>query len=153
MGHGVKLSFRRATSEDADAFLALEHSVIGTKTYSGSANRAEALQEIAENEVYLIYRDEQLIGSTAFQMKSHDHAYLSGMVVHPDFQGQSIAREAALFRLRKLQGVKRIDLVTHPGNFKVIRLWKTLGFQIEKRIENYFGDGEPRLVLVKERQL
>ncbi len=153
MGHGVKLSFRRATPKDADAFLALESSVAGNRMYSGSLNRVEALQEIMENEVYLIYRDEQLIGSTAFQMKNRDHAYLSGMVVHPDFQGQGIAREAALFRLRKLQGVKRIDLVTHPANFKVIHLWKSIGFQIEKRIENYFGDGEPRLVLAKERQL
>lgn len=153
MGHGVSLSFRRATPEDADAFLALERSVAGTRMYSGSADKAEALQEIAENEVYLIYRGEQLVGSAAFQMKGPDHAYLSGVVVYPDYQRQGIAREAALFRLRKLQGVKRIDLVTHPGNFKTINLWKSLGFEVEKRIENYFGDGEPRLVLAKERQV
>ena len=112
-------------------------------------SKKEALQEFSENEVYLIYKDGELVGSTEFEMKSPDHAYLAGVVIHPDFQGQGIAREAALFRLKKLKGVKRVDVVTHPKNFKIINLYQSLGFKIEKRIENYFGDGEPRVILVK----
>lgn len=155
---GFKLSFRRATPEDADAFVELERTAAGNKTYSGILDKDEALQEFRENEVYLIYKNGKLAGSTEFQMKSPDHAYLAGLVIHPDFQDQGIGREAAMFRLEKLKGVKRIDLVTHPENSKIIglyqslgfKLYQSLGFKIEKRIENYFGDGEPRVVLAKE---
>ena len=146
----LKLSFRKATPEDIDAYIELERTAIMNKTYSGILDRDEALKEFTENEVYLIYKNDKLAGSTEYEMKSPDHAYLSGLVIHPDFQGKGIGREAALFRLEKLKGVKRIDLVTHPENFKIIALYQSLGFKIEKQIENYFGDGEPRVVLARE---
>jgi len=72
------------------------------------------------------------------------------LVIHPNFQGQGIGREAVLFRLEKLKGVKRVWLVTHPENFKIINLYQSLGFKIEKRLENYFGDGEPRIILLRD---
>ena len=144
------VTFRRATPADADAFVELERAVTTNKTYSGVLSREEALQEFIENDVYLIYKDSQLVGSTQLQMKGPDHAYLSGLVIHPNFQGQGVARQAALYRLNKLNGVKRIDVVTHPENAKVIHLYQSLGFKVERRIENYYGDGEPRLMLVRE---
>lgn len=144
------LIFEKATKNDTDKILELEHLAIKDKTYSRFLDKDEVLKEFSENEVYLIYKDEHLVGSTEFQMKSPDHAYLSGLVVDPRFQGQGIGREATLFRLEKLKGVKRVDLVTHPDNFKMINLCQSLGFKIEKRIENYYGDGEPRLMLVRE---
>ncbi|MEK7462910.1 MAG: N-acetyltransferase [Patescibacteria group bacterium] len=144
-----QLTFRKATPKDADVYLELEKTAIGQKTYSGIKDKEEALQEFSENEVYLIYKDGGLVGSTEFEMKSPDHAYLAGVVIHPNFQGQGIAREATLFRLEKLKNVKRVDVVTHPENFKIINLYQSLGFKIEKRIENYFGDGEPRVMIVR----
>jgi len=41
---------------------------------------------------------------------------------------------------------KRIELVTHPDN-PALKLYESLGFTVESRKENYWGDGEPRLVL------
>jgi ribosomal-protein-alanine N-acetyltransferase len=40
-----------------------------------------------------------------------------------------------------------VELVTHPENENAIRLYSFLGFRVERRLENYFGDGEPRAVL------
>jgi ribosomal protein S18 acetylase RimI-like enzyme len=146
----LNLSFKKATQEDLEDFLKLEHIAAESKMYSAILNKDEALKEFAENEVYLIYKGKQLVGTMGYKIKSPEHAYLGLLVVHPDFRGQGIAREAALFRLNKLKGIKRIDLVTHPENSKIINLYQSLGFKIEKRVENYFGDGEPRLMLVKE---
>lgn len=148
----LKLDFRRATPDDVGDFLEMEKTAIKHKTYSGITDQETALQEIAKKEVYMIYHEGKLAGSTEFQTISPDHAHLSGLVIHPDFQGKGIARQAALFRLEKLKNVKRVDLVTHPENFKIINLYQSLGFKVEKRIENYFGDGEPRLMLVKEKK-
>ena len=146
----LNLVFKKVTKDDADSFLGLECIASKNKTYSGILNIEEVLREFENNEVYLIYKDGSLVGSTEFQIKGPDCAYLAGLIIHPDFQGLGIAREAVLFRLEKLKGFKRIDLVTHPDNLKIINLYQSLGFKIEKCIENYFGDGEPRLVLAKE---
>lgn len=52
-----------------------------------------------------------------------------------------------LFILEKCKGADRVDLVTHPENRSALELYSSLGFKVEARQENYFGDGEPRLVL------
>ena len=71
------------------------------------------------------------------------------MVINPRFQGQGIAREAMMIILEKFKDVKRIDLLTHPDNIKAINLYQSLGFMAESRKENYYGDGEPRIVIAR----
>jgi ribosomal protein S18 acetylase RimI-like enzyme len=39
--------------------------------------------------------------------------------------------------------------VTHPENAGALRLYMSLGFKVESRIEDCFGDGEPRLVMAR----
>lgn len=145
----IQLSFRRAVPDDVEVYVDLERRVAVNNTYSAILDRDEALQEFNENEVYLAYKEGRLVGSVAYQMQGPESAYLCGIVVHPDFQGQGIGRAMAEFRLDKVRGAKRIWLVTHPQNKRAIALDESLGFRFEKRIENYFGDGEPRIVLVR----
>jgi ribosomal protein S18 acetylase RimI-like enzyme len=40
--------------------------------------------------------------------------------------------------------------VAHPENEIALGLYMSLGFEIESRQENFFGDGEPRLVLARK---
>ena len=142
-----EITLQKASIEDVDTFIALERSVAHLKTYSGIVEKQEALDEIKNNECFFIQRERVIVGSIEYRMKSSEHAYVSGLVIHPDFQGQGIARKAVNIILEKLNGVKRIDLVTHPENIKAIKLYLSLGFIIESQKENYFGDGEPRIVL------
>ncbi|NTV44708.1 MAG: GNAT family N-acetyltransferase [Candidatus Yonathbacteria bacterium] len=148
----LSLSFKKATPEDVDAFMTLDRIAVKEGTYSGLADRNEALKEIGDTEVYLIYKEGTLVGSAEFQIQGPDVAELAGLVVHPDFRGQGIGREATLFRLEKLKGIKRLYVVTHPENFKTIGLYESLGFTIEKHMENYRGDGKPRVMLVRENK-
>lgn len=145
------ITFRKVTTEDVDKFIEIEKTAVDSKVYSGTTDPEEAKEEIENNEVYFIIKDGKIIGSTEYQIKSPEHAYLGGLVVLPEFQGQGIAREAAKFRLEKLKDMKRIDLVTHPCNSKIITLYLSLGFYIESWKNNYYGDGEPRLVLVRQK--
>jgi ribosomal-protein-alanine N-acetyltransferase len=143
------LTFQKATIADIEDFIKIEKTVAGQKTYSGIITPEEAKKEIEENEVYFIKQDGKIIGSTEYQMKSPEEAYLGGLVIDPEYQGRGIARKAIEFRLNEIRKVKRVWLVTHPENTKVIKLYESYGFKIEDKKENYFGDGEPRLVLVK----
>jgi ribosomal protein S18 acetylase RimI-like enzyme len=51
--------------------------------------------------------------------------------------------------LKELKIFKRLDLVVHPDNIGAIKLYNSLGFETESLKENYFGDGEPRLIMIK----
>ncbi len=145
----MKIDLILATEKDIPKYLSLEKSLPETKIYSGSKDEAEAKKEFEENIISFIRSSEEIVGSIQYEMKSPDHAYISGLVVSPQFQGQGIAREAMNQLLEKLKDVKVIDLVTHPEN-PVIHLYESLGFVRGETIENYFGDGEPRLRLSKQ---
>ena len=99
--------------------------------------------------MYLIENNNIVAGSLLYEKKDNGNFYIGGLVVSPRFQGQGIAREVMMVVLGKFKNVKRIYLVTHPNNTKAIALYKSLGFVAESRKENYYGDGEPRIVMAR----
>jgi len=101
--------------------------------------------------VYLIEKNGEVVGNVSYERKSPDRVYISGLVVGSRFQGQGIGQAAMVKILEELKGTKRIELATHPDNKAAIALYESLGFVIESRKENYFGDGEPRLIMSLEK--
>ncbi len=144
-------SLKKASVSDIPALLELEKSVAGTNTYSPMLTENEWKEEMKKGDVYLIERDGVVMGNLSYERQGNDHVYISGLAVSPAFQGQGVAREVLANLLLEFKNVKRIDLVTHPDNHAALQLYQSLGFVIESRKENYFGDGEPRLVLVLSR--
>ena len=145
------ITFKKITDTEAEIFeyIEIEKTAVEKYTYSGIIDFEEAKKQIQKNECFNIYKDNILVGHTEYILKSKEHGHIDGLVILPEFQGQGIAREAALFRIEKMKDLKRIDLVTHPHNSKIICLYLSLGFHIESWKENYWGDGEPRLVIAK----
>lgn len=107
-------------------------------------------EELETCTVYLLKEGNMPVGSIAYEEKSPDHIYISGIIVRPEFQGKGIATRAIREVLDTYPTASRIDLVTHPEN-SALKLYESLGFKVESQKENYFGDGEPRLVLVLSR--
>ena len=143
----MELKYKKATIKDIPILLTIENTVIGLKTYSTMLEESEWIEAISNGPVYLIEKDEKVVGDMSYEIKSADTAYISGLLILPEFQGQGIAKKAMKFMLNEIRKFKRIDLVTHPDNFKAIKLYESLGFNIESRKENHFGDGEPRVVM------
>ncbi len=147
-----EIQLRRATVEDIPSILEVEKSIVGTKIYSGLTGREDAVKEIEENIFYVIEKDGKIVGDVEYQMKEGNHAYIGGLGVAKEWQGQGIARRAMEMILEKLKDIKNIDLVTHPENEKAINLYKSLGFkQVGEPIENYFDDGEPRVKMILQK--
>ncbi len=146
----AEITFQKATIDNIGTFIELEKKVAHMKVYSPTLDEDEAKKEIEENEVFFIKKDGVIVGTTQYQIQSSEVAYLGGLVIDPQFQGQGIARKAIEFRLDKLKDFKRIWTVTHPDNIKIIKLYQSYGFVIEAKKENYYGDGESRVVLSRE---
>ena len=144
-----ELELERATLEDAQTLLEIERTTIGQKTYSGYFEEEEIAEYLRNDVVYLIKARELTAGSISYEIKSENHAYISGLVVKPEFQGQGIARKAMSKLLEELEPYKELDLVVHPDNTGAVKLYESLGFVVKSRQENFFGDGEPRVIMVK----
>lgn len=106
---------------------------------------------MASGPVLLIQKDEVNVGSLSYEQKDN-HIHIRGVVVIPEYQGQGIARKVLSDFLSEHKNVEKIDLVTHPDNAPALHLYKSLGFVVDSRIENYYGDGEPRLVMLRKIQ-
>jgi ribosomal protein S18 acetylase RimI-like enzyme len=146
------ITLERATAKDAAIFLEIEMSILSTSTYSSTADLHESLEEIENNIIYLIHEGDHIVGSVMYEMKTPDHAYISGLTIRPDFQGRGLGKTAMEKVLKELKDIPTVDLVTHPDNARAIKLYTSLGFTIGERIENYFDDGQSRIVMTLKRQ-
>lgn len=142
-----KITFRKVLVDDADKYIEVEKKVSGNYMYGSITNKEKVIEEIENNEVYFIQKDGEIIGSLEYVIKAPGEAYMGGLIVDPKYQGQGIARQAIEFRLDKTKDANRLWLTTHPHNSKIIKLYLSYGFKIEAWKDNYYGDGEPRLIL------
>jgi len=144
-----KFVFEQATENQADMLVEFEQTIAVPKLYSKPLDLPGAIKEIQENIYYFIKHDGVLVGTAAYCKREDGSCYISNMAVGPAYRGQGIARAALELLMDKCANSHRIDLVTHPENFRSIPLYESFGFVIESRIENYYGDGEPRVVMAK----
>jgi len=145
------ITLRKAAVEDIETLLRIEKSVSNLKTYSAMLTEEEWKEEFSKSVVYLIEKDGVAIGDISYELKADNHAYLSGFAIIPKFQGQGIGSEVLKKVFAELDKMRRIDLTVHPHNIHAIMLYLSFGFIIESWKENYFGDGEPRIILAKEK--
>ena len=151
--NSAPLIFKRAISEDASILVDLENRVAEPKTYGQPLDFDGAVREINNNAFYFIKSDGVIVGTAAYLQRPDKSVYLSNIALDPTYRNRGIGRKTMLFLLTENSDANRIDLVTHPENQAALRLYMSFGFEVESRKENYFGDGEPRLVLVKRSTL
>ncbi len=144
-----ELVFEHIKSNQADMLVAFEKTIDTPRLYSKPLDLKAAINEINNNIYYFIKYNNELLGTIAYQIREDGSYYISNMAIGPKYRGLGVARAAMLFILKKSNKSKRVDLVTHPENTKAISLYKSFGFVIEEQIENYYNDGEPRIVMAK----
>jgi ribosomal protein S18 acetylase RimI-like enzyme len=145
------VTFERATKADAGIVVSVEANIGEPKTYGQPLAFDAVVGEIRKNAFYLIKEGDAVVGTCAYRTRSDNSVYLSNIAILPAFRGRGLGRAAMLFLLAECQAADTIDLVTHPENAAALNLYESLGFKVTSRKKDYFGDGEPRLVLVRRR--
>jgi ribosomal protein S18 acetylase RimI-like enzyme len=144
----MQISFKLANTEDAATLVAFEQRVADPKLYGPPRDLQRALTEITHNTFFFIKKGDTLLGTVAYCRRPLQTVYVSNLAVDPLYRELGVARAAMLFIVEKCTGNTRIELAVHPDNQIALRLYTSLGFKIQSRHENYFDDGEPRLLLV-----
>ena len=147
----MPIEFQRVTIKDAQTLLDIEKTATSLKTYSAYLTGEEIRNYINNDIVYLIKKNGEIVGSISYEIKDKNHAYLSGLIIKPEFQRQRLAKQALKKLLNKLKNFKIIDLVVHPDNVFALKPYKSFGFIVKNRKENYYDDGEPRLIMVLKK--
>jgi ribosomal-protein-alanine N-acetyltransferase len=137
----MQITLVKATTQDIKSYIELDSVAANTETYK-PATYEEAMKELNENEVFFIKIGSHIIGRIAYQLKSSERAYISDLIIDPEFRKQGVARAALEKILEQLSDIKHINLVTNPGNTKAIALYESVGFVRGEVKPNYFGDGE-----------
>lgn len=144
-----KVLLERATRKDLKAVADIEKEA-QSKTYSALIDEAELKNFINNEFVFLIKRQNVILGLIAYKIVKKNVVYLDGLVVRKKFRRKGIAKQTVTIILKKISKYPRIELLVHPSNNPALCLYLPLGFFIESWKDNYFGDGEPRLMLVKK---
>jgi len=144
----MNLKYKKVAEEDWELVASLESSV-SNKYFHAFTQEKVVRDYLRKSNVFVIYLDGKPVGTASYEIKGKSHVQIEGVTVRPEYQRQGIAKQAMKSILEKVKGMERIDLAVHPKNVAAVGLYKKLGFEVECTKENYFGDGEPRLIMVK----
>lgn len=113
-----------------------------------SRNIQEQIDYLQGSEVYILYEGGNAIGFFSFKGEKNKVELLA-IVVIPEEQGKGYGK-IMMKKLLELTKRNMVKLVTHPKNSSAILFYLKSGFEIYSWKDNYYGDGEPRLLLKHE---
>lgn len=145
-----RILLKRATQEDFKRVLEME-SIASSKTYFSRLNEQEVKDYINDSVVYFIEKGGVAVGTISYEMKNPGYANINGLIIKPQYHKQGLSKEALKIILDELKDKKRVDLTVHPHNNSAITLYLSHKFIIESWKDNYYGDNEPRLILVYQK--
>jgi ribosomal protein S18 acetylase RimI-like enzyme len=145
------ITLKPATLNDWTEIAKIEK-LANSKTYSARVEEKEIKDFINDDFVFLIKSQNTVVGLVSFEVLKKKTAHCNGLVNYPKFRGKGFGNKAMTMVLKKMCKYPRVELVVHPHNNPAIGLYLSLGFIIEAWKDNYFGDDEPRLMMVKKIQ-
>lgn len=145
----MDIFLQQATLKNLEEILKIEISA-NSKTYFAMTTEDEIRDYINNNFVFLIKNKEITIGAISFKVIEEKTANCDGLIILPEYRGNGFAKEAMKLLLEKINKYSRIELVVHPHNNPAIILYLSLDFIIEAWKDNYFGNDEPRLMMIRK---
>lgn len=133
--------------KDIDTYLQLDQLFARPPWYALTTDRAKALREILRDKLFFVLEDSVPVGLAAYRIGPNNEAMLHRIAVISSRRRNGIGRAATKFLLEIVKDCPRICLIVHQNN-PAKDLYKSLGFEIEKADPDYFGDGEPRFLMV-----
>ncbi len=145
-----EVSIRLADFGDLDGLRALDGAVFGHLAYPHFVLR----------QMFDVYRDFWLVAehssglvgySLGVPTPDRTVGWILGLAVLPDFRSRGHGRRLTLGSLDMLEavGVREACLTVEPANFIAIDLYHSVGFTTGGLYEEYFGEDEDRIVMVR----
>lgn len=143
----ISIRFRKATIKDWKLVEELENAA--KNSFYLSRKGEENYKNYIKNcQVFLISIDKKVIGTISYKIEKNNNILINGLTILPEFRGQGIATISMGKLLNTLKN-KNLSLVVHPENTPALLVYLKHGFTIKEWRDNHFGNGQPRLYLIK----
>jgi ribosomal-protein-alanine N-acetyltransferase len=140
------LKINKATTDDINVIFALE-SQIGSFPYS----RAVIRQHFDLGSIlYIAWHGDKALGYGLGAINALDRtAHIIAIMTLPEFRQKGIAKKLCERIIQELRGLQPTEIraVVSPENVASLSLFRSLGFEEAARLENYYGQGETRILL------
>ena len=118
-----------------------------TRFYDNPSSQvSEVAEYLKDSQVYLYFSGDKPVGYFGFKTLNENETEIKVLAVRPEFQGQGIGTKM-IHHLSELNVGKKFSLVTHPWNSQAVIFYLKHGFEIVGWKDDYYGDGQPRLIL------
>lgn len=152
MGETSRLTFRKMTTDDADAVAELDFKSFGERdAWSREDFFSAALNKRFEFIVAEKYG--KIIACAGAEIFSDGAAEVDSLSVDPDYRRRGIAKILFIKLINAVlkRGATVVVLEVRPSNKAAIKLYDSFGFQIVDRVKNYYGD-EDGWIMAREFQ-
>lgn len=124
------------SAENINIFILIQNSVANPKTYRmGYVTKEKAVDRFREAEILFIKENDQIAGTLEYQVPTNDYAYIKSIAIAPEFEHKRIGRKALKLLINSfLRYISKVSLNVHPENDDALRMYKSLGFIIVKKI-------------------
>lgn len=118
----------------------------------GGMNAWHLVPLIRHGRVYIIRKDNQIIGSVQYMLDwdSRKKAYMVGVSISKEFRGGGVGTELLKESFKSLisEKIEEVELTVDPDNIGAVKVYKTkLGFMVTDFRTSEYGKGEDRLVM------
>ena len=121
------ITLKLATEKDIPVFIKLQDKIKDRKLYS-FMDEEDVIEEFRKNVIYMIYRNDEVVGSIAYEIKNDKEIYISGFFIDPKYQKQGICSEALKQVLEINKNFEKFYLLAHPDNKGTLALCKKFNF-------------------------
>lgn len=142
------MRIRPATSADLSALVQLEEAVFGTEGYPRFVLRQA--WDLWPSSLLVASTSDELVGYV-LAGRGETSGWILSLGVTPHVRGTGVGRRLVTSALEILerQGCRCVRLSVAPST-AALKLYESLGFVEVGREKEYFGVGEPRLLMVRE---
>lgn len=147
----MKLIYVKAIEKDWSTVQSLLKEAVKTTSglYRAHTEKESVIKLIHNNQVFLIMKSATLVGLISYSWENPHCAYVDELLIRPEFKGQGYGTQTMIWLFDQVKNAEKISLNTHPQNSRAIMLYLKSGFIIDGWNDNFFGDGEPRIHMVK----
>ncbi|MCX9085837.1 MAG: N-acetyltransferase [Candidatus Methanoperedens sp.] len=150
-GRSLTPHIRQATKDDLSALLSLEKICFKEETFH--IHQIQYLLLKAKSIVLLAETDGNIVGSMIILLRKHIlNARIYSLNVHPEYRRKGVASSLMDFALDQLEkkGYGNISLETGINNNAARNLYFSKGFNIDRRLSNYYSNGDDAFHLIKK---
>lgn len=136
---------RKATLKDANALSELEKEVFKNDTFALS--KGSIAYHLKRNLIFLIETENQIAGYILWLKRKHSFRLYS-LAISTLFQNKGLAKKLLEYSFENLED-KSFSLEVKVSNIGAIKLYEKFGFEIKKRLSNYY-ENEDGYLMIKQ---